>query len=602
MLWECWSRCMMGLKPSPYFCIKGLLLALEMVKGDRWDERNPFQWGGVVLNLPGSAQYEPSQPKIYRVKLHSTEIAAVLLSYVDDMRAADGGEEECWRVMHHVATQLNYLGIQIASRKTRPPARNPGPWAGSVVMTDDNGIGVRATQEKWDKVKGLVHHLWRQLACGDDLNMKELESIRGVLVYLQRTYPSITPYLKGLHLTIDSWRPNRDADGWKDAKISKEECVAAQLTPPCTVQAVPRLRDDVQSLLCLFSSETPPIRYVRSQKLGVAIYGFGDASGAGFGRTFSKANDTYFCHGVYAKDELSNSSNYRELSNLVTALEDGVKEGYLANAEIWIFTDNSTAESVFCKGHSSSPKLNHLALRLRQLEMNDSINVQMIHVPGTRMIQQGTDGLSRGVLTEGVMAGKQMLSFVPLHQGALERQPALLGWIQCWLPRNSLIVLSCEDWFDKGHGISSGSINQEGRWMPHDLKQGWLLWAPPPAIADVAVEELEISRHKRKHLNHIFISPRLMTFAWRKKLRKICDVLFEIPAGARCFWPQQEHEPLLVGLTLCFSPSSPWQFKRTGRVLELDGLLREVWKNKDSDERVILQQLCGHPWWLGPMS
>jgi hypothetical protein len=23
------------------------------------------------------------------------------------------------------------------------------------------------------------------------------------------------PYLKGLHLTIDSWRPHRDEDGWR---------------------------------------------------------------------------------------------------------------------------------------------------------------------------------------------------------------------------------------------------------------------------------------------------------------------------------------------------------------------------------------------------
>jgi hypothetical protein len=34
-LWERWVRCMMGLKSSPYFCIKALLIMLEFICGDR---------------------------------------------------------------------------------------------------------------------------------------------------------------------------------------------------------------------------------------------------------------------------------------------------------------------------------------------------------------------------------------------------------------------------------------------------------------------------------------------------------------------------------------------------------------------------------------
>lgn len=59
-------------------------------------------------------------------------------------------------------------------------------------------------QEKWDKTKCLVRILLDWIEAGRLLNWKELESMRRLLVYLQRTYPVITPYLKGLHLTIDS--------------------------------------------------------------------------------------------------------------------------------------------------------------------------------------------------------------------------------------------------------------------------------------------------------------------------------------------------------------------------------------------------------------
>ncbi len=51
---------------------------------------------------------------------------------------------------------------------------------------------------------------------------------------------------------------------------------------------------------------------------------------------------------------------------------------------------------------------------------------------GTRMISQGTDGLSQGNLTEGVLAGILMLCFVPLHLSAMDRQPKLLSWICDW--------------------------------------------------------------------------------------------------------------------------------------------------------------------------
>lgn len=121
-------------------------------------------------------------------------------------------------------------------------------------------------------------------------------------------------------------------------------------------------------------------------------------------------------------------------------------------------------------------------------------------------------------------------------------------------------MLDYQNWYELGHGIQGGRKNEKGLWWPIEVPEGWFLWAPPPAIADVAVEELEASRHKRPHLNHVFIAPRLMTYAWQKNLQKICDVVFVLPAGSRPCWPLLEHEPLIVGLTLCFSSCSPWQF------------------------------------------
>jgi hypothetical protein len=44
---------------------------------------------------------------------------------------------------------------------------------------------------------------------------KDGESFRGFLVYVARMYKAMVPYLKGIHLSLDSWRANRDEDGWR---------------------------------------------------------------------------------------------------------------------------------------------------------------------------------------------------------------------------------------------------------------------------------------------------------------------------------------------------------------------------------------------------
>jgi len=43
---------------------------------------------------------------------------------------------------------------------------------------------------------------------------KPLEKVRGFLNYVMQVYPSMIPYLRGFHGMLDSWRPNRIADGF----------------------------------------------------------------------------------------------------------------------------------------------------------------------------------------------------------------------------------------------------------------------------------------------------------------------------------------------------------------------------------------------------
>ena len=99
------------------------------------------------------------------------------------------------------------------------------------------------------------------------------------------------------------------------------------------------------------------------------------------------------------------ASNYRELLNLVELLEEAWKSRVLNGTEVFLFTENTTAEYDFYKDNSSSKTLFNLTLRLRKLQMQGNMILHLIHISGTRMIACGIDGLSRGITNEGVMAG-----------------------------------------------------------------------------------------------------------------------------------------------------------------------------------------------------
>ena len=60
--WVRWDRTLMGFKSSPYNCVRMFLIAEEIIRGDRRDLQNAFQWESILLNLPGGQGYDPSQP------------------------------------------------------------------------------------------------------------------------------------------------------------------------------------------------------------------------------------------------------------------------------------------------------------------------------------------------------------------------------------------------------------------------------------------------------------------------------------------------------------------------------------------------------------
>lgn len=615
-IWERWERTCMGLKSSPYVCTQTFGWCEDAIRGNRMDEKNPLNWDRVILNLPGSDGYDPSKPWVHRICKATGRLASFFGVYIDDCRSGASTERGCWEVSRRIASLANYLGIQDAPRKRRAPSKTPGAWAGSIcVPLSGVGLFVAVSQEKWEKGQMMVNKWFEQVVVEKrtELSFKEMEKDVGFLIHLSRAYPSLFPYLRGFYNTMNGWRNRRDNDGWKLTCKEWEEFLlleedfsldenGEQLEQdefkskgkrdniPAMVKGVARLVNDVTALVKLLKGPVPSLRLVRGKGITVVRYGFGDASKAGFGSSWLSSGGIKYRLGIWSALEAENSSNWRELQNLVDALKEEAKLGNLKGVEVFLFTDNSTAEGAFFNGSSASRKLFELILELREMEMEHEMKIHFVHVSGKRMIAQGTDGLSRGQFTEGVMRGISMKSFIPLNENVCERHAGFKLWVKSWMPEEEAEWLKPEDWFVRGHNIVDGSgvDNGDGLMVPL-YKKGLFIWTPPPAAAGVAIEELRKARHKHTDSTHLFVVPRLMAPHWRKHAWKVGDLIVELPAGHEA-WPLNMHEPLTLIFVFPFIRYEPWELKRTPAFVGMGKRLSKMLKAGDSTTGFVLQQ------------
>ena len=185
--------------------------------------------------------------------------------------------------------------------------------------------------------------------------------------------------------------------------------------------------------------------------------------------------------------------------------------------------------------------------RLHKILMRGEAFIHVVWVAGKRMIAQGSDGLSRSDLTSGVLRGIDMLSYVPLHLSAGERQPhGIENLLQRILGKHHPEALRMEpaQWFT----------------APQDLN-GIFVWEPAPCLADVAIYMLSEAWHIRPWNVHVMIVPSLMSGKWRRMLYKISDIICVLPFGEE-WWPRDsEYEPLTLAFIFPLLHRAPWRAK-----------------------------------------
>ena len=236
----------------------------------------------VQLNLPGSETYDPSLPKVMKwndaARGGAGDVAGDVITFMDDVRIVGHSKSNCHAVHRKFTSRMQFLGLQDAPRKFRPPSQvGAGAWTGTIFKVEEASISKSVSVEKWKKGLDILSAL--QSECNASplrrpaLNRKELERQVGFLNHLAMTFEEIIPFLKGFYLTLNSWRPCQDDNDWKmtqkawiklvahrrdhdsDWEPEDEDGNQTNQEAPDTVMASPRFADDVGAL-CQYSEGT----------------------------------------------------------------------------------------------------------------------------------------------------------------------------------------------------------------------------------------------------------------------------------------------------------------------------------------------------------
>ena len=150
-----WSRLFMGMRPSPYGAVRFYYWGEEVARGDPAGVNNPMGYDSIRLNLPGMGDYDPQWPKVMKWVSNPGVVAGDAVTFVDDVRLTGFSKENCHDVHRQFASRFQWLGMQDAPRKFRPPSQaNAGAWTGTIFRVTATNITKSVTQEKMEQGSG----------------------------------------------------------------------------------------------------------------------------------------------------------------------------------------------------------------------------------------------------------------------------------------------------------------------------------------------------------------------------------------------------------------------------------------------------------------
>jgi hypothetical protein len=103
-------------------------LVEEFAQGNQHDKDNLLRYDYIKLtydyiklNLPGNPTYDPTQPWVIKWDTTIANITGNIVVFVNELRVLGHSVEQTWSIAMQAVSRLQYLGLQDAPRKRRPP-------------------------------------------------------------------------------------------------------------------------------------------------------------------------------------------------------------------------------------------------------------------------------------------------------------------------------------------------------------------------------------------------------------------------------------------------------------------------------------------------
>jgi len=210
--------------------------------------------------------------------------------------------------------------------------------------------------------------------------------------------------------------------------------------------------------------------------------------------------------GVWQPKAMPMTSNWKEAMTVLQSLRQERDTDRLRHGTVFYITDNLVSCYVLNSGSSRSPRLHEVIEEIKTLTMELGCRLEIVHAPGTLMIKQGTEGLSRGVW---VAPSRRPQGFNQALFEAVPYSEALGAWAaSCVYSKEQPKYLDPTDLLtvDQGQGILT-------------------IWNPPPECARQTIASfLFMWVQNPQNTEGLFLVPQNLQRQWGRISRHVREV------------------------------------------------------------------------------
>ena len=395
--------------------------------------------GAPVLNLPGSAGYDPAKPVVYQVGGSGKPTCAVSI-YVDDAMISAPTYADCREAIKVISRVFVQLGLREKRSKRELPSRRC-MFLGIEVDTSGGSVSLCIPPEKLETIRRAV----RRLVDQDNplVNRRSLASLVGLLSFFGKAIPSSRAFLRRLYGCLHGGAGDaHDYD--RDITLTHE----GKLDLAWWDEALHGFTND------------KVVRGVGAVVLKVHT----DASKGGWGCTVEEYGkpSVHYRYGLFASTNSEHTSNYRELLTVYRALREAKEVRPGVGLQAIVYTDNSVTESCINTGTSRSAELLPLVKEIGLFMVQHGVHCKAVWMPGRMLIQQGADPLSRGAFPYEHLTNDRRAHFDPYFAALTVVPEAVQRAVREAYPQRP--------W-----------VQQPQDWLFEELEGKALVLTPPPA-------------------------------------------------------------------------------------------------------------------------